>query len=142
MMRATFAALVLVFLSFLITPGIAQENDRADDLKAIRKLLEEQAVQLQELSSQIKSLREHTAAPSLQDQNEKKEDVATPQTAEGTRSHVVARGETLTSIAKKYKINVPDVLKLNKISDERKLQIGQTLIVPQATAPQNPDDKN
>ena len=44
--------------------------------------------------------------------------------------HVVEKGETLTSIAKHYNIPLADLQKLNKITNERKLQIGQTLKVP------------
>ena len=44
--------------------------------------------------------------------------------------HVVTKGETLTAIAKAYKIRVSDLLKVNKIADVRKLQIGQTLNLP------------
>ena len=47
-----------------------------------------------------------------------------------TISHVVAKGETLTGIAKQYNVNLSDLLKLNKNTNERKLQIGQTLKVP------------
>jgi LysM repeat protein len=36
----------------------------------------------------------------------------------------------LTSIAKRYKVTVPALLKVNKIADVRKLQIGQTLALP------------
>lgn len=51
-------------------------------------------------------------------------------------SHVVAKGETLTGIAKQYNVPLPDLLKLNKNTNDRKLQIGQTLKVPAtATAP-------
>src|SRR3989442_12533508 len=48
---------------------------------------------------------------------------ATPSPAEGGLTHVVAKGETLISIAKHYKVSVADLLKMNKITDERKLQI-------------------
>jgi LysM repeat protein len=44
--------------------------------------------------------------------------------------HVVAKGETLTAIARRYRVTVPDLLKVNKITDVRKLQIGQTLVLP------------
>ena len=44
--------------------------------------------------------------------------------------HIVTKGETLTAIAKHYKVTVPDLLKVNKITDVRKLQIGQTLVLP------------
>lgn len=49
--------------------------------------------------------------------------------------HVVAKGETLTSIAKTYNIPLADLLNLNKNTNDRKLQIGQTIKVP---TPKNP----
>src|SRR5215467_2768124 len=44
--------------------------------------------------------------------------------------HTVARGETLTSIAKMYKVTVDDLQKANHIEDGRKLQAGQAIIIP------------
>jgi LysM repeat protein len=44
--------------------------------------------------------------------------------------HIVAKGETLTAIAKRYKVTVPELLKVNKIADVRRLQIGQTIVLP------------
>lgn len=46
--------------------------------------------------------------------------------------HTVARGETLTSIAKMYKVTVDDLQKANHIEDGRKLQAGQTIAIPMA----------
>jgi LysM repeat protein len=48
-------------------------------------------------------------------------------------AHTVARGETLTSIAKMYKVTVDDLQKANHIEDGRKLQAGQTIIIPTAS---------
>jgi LysM repeat protein len=48
-------------------------------------------------------------------------------------THTVARGETLTSIAKMYKVTVDDLQKTNNIEDGRKLQAGQTIIIPTAS---------
>jgi LysM repeat protein len=48
----------------------------------------------------------------------------------GVRSHVVAKGETLIQIAKEYGVTVEDIEQLNKITDAKKLQIGQTLKIP------------
>jgi LysM repeat protein len=45
-------------------------------------------------------------------------------------THTVARGETLTSIAKMYKVTVDDLQKANHIEDGRKLQAGQTITIP------------
>jgi LysM repeat protein len=53
--------------------------------------------------------------------------------ANGT-SHVVARGETLTSIAKQYKVGVEELQKFNHIEDGRKLQAGQTVMIPPSSA--------
>lgn len=58
----------------------------------------------------------------------------------GTK-HVVAKGETLTSIAKHYNISIADLKSANKIDNERKLQIGQILSVPTAKAPETTDKK-
>jgi LysM repeat protein len=54
---------------------------------------------------------------------------AHPSAANGT-THVVARGETLTSIAKQYKVGVEELQKFNHIEDGRKLQAGQTITIP------------
>ena len=46
------------------------------------------------------------------------------------RTYVVAKNDTPTSIAKKFGTNPVDLLKLNKIDDPKKMQIGQVLKVP------------
>jgi LysM repeat protein len=56
-----------------------------------------------------------------------------------TVQHTVAKGETLTSIAKQYNVPLSDLQKLNKITNDRKLQIGQTLSVPAPAASKTPD---
>ena len=53
----------------------------------------------------------------------------TPAAASGS-THVVARGETLTSIAKMHKVGIDELQKFNHIENDRKLQIGQTLVIP------------
>lgn len=47
-----------------------------------------------------------------------------------SRTYTVAKGDTPTSIAKKFGTNAADLLKLNKIDDPKKMQIGQPLKVP------------
>jgi LysM repeat protein len=49
-------------------------------------------------------------------------------------SHVVVKGDTLSSIAAKYHVNIADIRKANHIQDERKLPVGQTLTIPKAPA--------
>jgi len=58
----------------------------------------------------------------------------------GTK-HTVAKGETLTSIAKHYNISIADLKTANKTVDERRLQIGQILSVPTAKTPEPTDKK-
>jgi LysM repeat protein len=50
-------------------------------------------------------------------------------------SHVVARGETLTSIAKMYSVSVSDLQKFNHIDNPLKLMAGQTLQIPPSPIP-------
>ena len=45
-------------------------------------------------------------------------------------AHVVAKGETLTSIAKTHKVGVQELQKFNHIENDRALQIGQTIMIP------------
>jgi LysM repeat protein len=46
------------------------------------------------------------------------------------RTHVVAKGETLTQISKQYGVTVEEIQQLNKIEDAKKLQAGQTIKIP------------
>jgi LysM repeat protein len=45
-------------------------------------------------------------------------------------TYAVARGDSPVGIAKKLKVSYDDLLKLNKVDDPKKLQIGQKLKVP------------
>ncbi len=47
-----------------------------------------------------------------------------------SRTYTVAKGDTPTSIAKKFNTTATDLLKLNKIDDPKKMQIGLSLKVP------------
>ena len=58
--------------------------------------------------------------------------------ASGGTTHMVARGETLTSIAKMYNVSVIELQKFNHIENDRKLQIGQTLNIPTASGAASP----
>lgn len=55
-------------------------------------------------------------------------------TANGN-SHIVARGETLTSIAKMHGVSVNELQKYNHIDNPLKLQAGQTLLIPPSPIP-------
>jgi LysM repeat protein len=47
-------------------------------------------------------------------------------------SYTVQRGDTLSSIAHKTNAKTQDIINANKITDPTRLQVGQTLFIPQA----------
>jgi LysM repeat protein len=51
------------------------------------------------------------------------------------KTHVVAKGETLTQISKQFGVSVEDIEQLNKIGDAKKLQAGQTIKIPISSQP-------
>jgi LysM repeat protein len=46
------------------------------------------------------------------------------------KTYEVKKGDTATSIAKQFGVTVDELLKLNKVSDPKKLQLGQALKLP------------
>ncbi len=59
----------------------------------------------------------------------KPSDVAKPAAPTGKQYHIVQKGETLYGISKKYGISVDALQKLNNLSPERPLRVGQKLVV-------------
>ena len=53
-------------------------------------------------------------------------------------SYVVVKGDTLTSIASRYRVTAEDLKSANGIVDERKLQVGQKLTIPAHSAKAKP----
>ncbi len=54
--------------------------------------------------------------------------------ARSGKVYTVVRGDNPVTIAKKLKVSYDDLLALNQIEDQRKLKIGQKLLVPSKTA--------
>jgi LysM repeat protein len=110
-------------------------------LEALAKKIDEQNAKIDALSREILKLEQQLshARPGVMIG----EAAPAPATAAAPASpshspvegnaHTVARGETLTSIAKMYKVTVDDLQKANHIEDGRKLQAGQTIIIPTAS---------
>jgi membrane-bound lytic murein transglycosylase D len=133
------------------------------EIREIRQLLEQQNRQLDALSRQFSALKDyvtssggvHPAAPATPQPSPPPTAAiaaATPPAASGSATpppviaappstpltagkHVVAKGETLTSIAKRYNIPLAELEKANPIQNDRMLQIGQTLTIPSPNAP-------
>ena len=55
---------------------------------------------------------------------------AHPAPAPVAREHIVIKGETLSSIAEHYRVKVVTLEKINHITNDRKLQVGQKLLIP------------
>ncbi len=63
----------------------------------------------------------------------------TPDPTPGPQTYIVAAGDTLISIGATFEVAPEDLQRINHIADPRALQIGQSLIVPSADAPQLPN---
>ena len=113
-----------------------QKHDGAQ-LEILIKKLDEQNLKIDALSQQILKLEqqissirpgvmigESTPPPAPASA------AASPVTPQGGNAHVVAKGETLTSIAKAHKVGVQELQKFNHIENDRALQIGQTVMIP------------
>ena len=125
-----------------LTPATAQPSDAAQ-LAALAKKIDEQNAKIDTLSQQILKLEQEISnkRPGVMIGENAHSPAASPvttgslpQAASGS-THTVARGETLTSIAKLYKVGVEELQKFNHIEDGRRLQAGQTIMIPASPAP-------
>ena len=125
----------------------AQTADKPNNsqFEAIIKKLDEQNMKIDALSQQLLKLEQQVAAKSGgviigEPTPAATAAAAAPATAAGQgagsatpasgNAHVVAKGETLISIAKAHKVDVDALQKHNNIEDARKLQAGQTIMIP------------
>jgi LysM repeat protein len=119
-------------------------------LEALSKKIDDQNAKIDTLSQQILKLEQQIAKmrPGVMIGETPSPSPAAPVTATTTEapkptqqsgnSHVVAKGETLTSIAKMHKVTVEELQKFNHIENDRKLQIGQTIMIPSPSSPSSP----
>ena len=119
----------------------SRKSDNAVQLEELVKKIDEQNAKIDALSQEILKLEQQLAhnRPGVMI-GESTPSATTPAAAAGSPSHpaggnthIVARGETLTSIAKTYKVTVDELQTANHIEDGRKLQAGQTIIIPAAS---------
>jgi LysM repeat protein len=119
----------------------SRKSDDSAQLEALAKKIDEQNAKIDALSQEILKLEQQIAhirpgvmiGESTPSPASAAASPAAPQHAAGTNTHIVARGETLTSIAKMYKVGVDELQQINHIEDGRKLQAGQTIIIPAAS---------
>lgn len=146
--RCLLISFLCIFTGLTMAPARAQTpSPDAGALSALTRKIDAQNIKIDALSQQILKLQQTVAQ--LAPQSEKasasspaamsaRETTSAPVAAGNGPTHVVTRGETLTSIARHYKVGIDDLRKLNRIEDDRKLQAGQTLAIPGASAAPTP----
>jgi len=138
---ATFLFGSLCAASAQTSAAKSRKSDDATQLEALVKKIDEQNAKIDALSQEILKLEQQIAhmRPGVLI-GESTPSTPSPAAATGapvhpppgSNTHIVARGETLTSIAKMYKVGVEELQNANHIEDGRKLQAGQTIIIPAA----------
>jgi LysM repeat protein len=139
---AAFLSPIASAQTFAATP--AKSSDAAQ-LETLAKKIDEQNAKIDTLSQQILKLQQQIAnvrpgimvgegAPTTSTTTTPSPEASPRASADGN-SHVVARGETLTSIAKMHGVSVSDLQKYNHIDNPLKLQAGQTILIPPSPTP-------
>src|SRR5213076_22677 len=140
---ATFVFGLLCTTSAQTSAEKSRKPDDATQLEALVKKIDDQNTKIDALSQEILKLEQQIShirpgvmigesTPSASAAAAPAESASPPQNGS---THVVARGETLTSIAKMYKVSVDELQKANHIEDGRKLQAGQTIVIPVTSSP-------
>ena len=152
-MHRLAVALLTLFVAGMFGAVVSAQtfagNDKTEKiLEALSKKIDEQNAKIDTLSQQILKLEQQLAktrpgviigeTPTPPASTATAETPKPAPTQQSGNSHVVAKGETLTSIAKMHKVTIEELQKFNHIENDRKLQIGQTLMIPQAGSSPSP----
>ena len=136
--------LLLSALAFS-SAAVAQTGEKSNtgQFDTILKKLDEQNMKIDALSQQILKLEqqvsgrsagvmigEATPPPAPPAPAAAGSGASAATSSPSGNAHVVAKGETLISIAKAHKVDVDALQKHNNIEDARKLQAGQTIMIP------------
>jgi LysM repeat protein len=133
------APLLAILLTMTRMFGQTPETSPSQ-IDALAKKVDEINSKLDALSQQILKMEQQMSRPGVMvgeptPASAPGAAVAVDAAHSGGSTHVVTRGETLTSIAKQYKVGVEELQKFNHIEDGRKLQAGQTIMIPPPAAP-------
>lgn len=143
-MRRLALASSIILLLTAVCPRMPAQTPAADTtdrvlLETLAKKIDEQNAKIDALSQQILKLEQQTSHPRpgviIGESPTPAPSASTaltepPKPSQSGNTHVVAKGETLTSIAKMHKVTVEELQKFNHIENDRKLQIGQTIMIP------------
>ena len=140
-----FATLVFAFCTASGQTPATETAKPADatQLEALAKKIDEQNAKIDALSQEILKLEQQVShirpgvmiGESTPAATGAGAPAASSSNPAGGNAHIVARGETLTSIAKMYKVSIDELQKANHIEDGRKLQAGQTISIPTSATP-------
>ena len=127
-------------------PSPPPKSPEVTQLENLTKKIEEQNAKIDILSQQILKLQQEITEKRpgvIIGENTPAETAASPtdtaaQPAAGGTTHTVARGETLTSIAKTYHVSVDELQRINRIDNPLKLQAGQTISIPSGAVTPTP----
>jgi LysM repeat protein len=126
------------------TPAPESAKSAAAQLEGLAKKIDEQNAKIDALSQEILKLEQQVSQnrPGIMigESTPSPANAVAPATSPSHpvaagNTHIVARGETLTSIAKMYKVTVDELQQANHIEDGRKLQAGQTITIPTSATP-------
>ena len=138
----TISLLLLCTASAQNQPLDKEQSSQAAQLEALAKKIDEQNAKIDALSQEILKLEQqlsHVRPGVMIGEGAPASAAGTAPTASASHpavagnTHTVARGETLTSIAKMYKVTIDELQQANHIEDGRKLQAGQTIVIPTAS---------
>src|SRR3954451_17556410 len=150
MHRPAIAFVILLFVVGSVTAQPSPSDKSEKMIEALSKKIDEQNAKIDTLSQQILKLEQQLSkntrpgvmvgeSPSPSPTTSAATTTEAPKpTQQSGNSHVVAKGETLTSIAKMHKVTVEELQKFNHIENDRKLQIGQTIMIPPAASSPSP----
>jgi LysM repeat protein len=154
-MRKGFPFLLAAILLPVLSPGptmaaASSQSDLDQEYSQVRKIalkdpkvqeafakandrLDEKILQIDPALKTMVERHAHASAPvAMQTQSAKGESHAAGSSPPQGREHTVVKGETLSSIAVHYKVKVATLEKVNHITDDRKLQVGQKIEIPSA----------
>jgi LysM repeat protein len=140
----TIAILAVATLTSHVTRA---QNSESGEVKALRLLVEQQAKQIEALSAQVARLSAKieggsapapapAAAPAAPAADNAEFSVPAARAVPPhppANVHIVVKGESLEKIAKAHGSTSLELQKLNRITDPKKLQIGQQLVLPPQT---------
>jgi LysM repeat protein len=134
---------LLAAMSCATASAQAPSGDKSEAamIEALSKKIDLQNAKIDALSQQILKLEQHVSAirPGVMiGETPAPATTEAPKAPQTGNSHVVAKGETLTSIAKMHKVSVEELQRFNHIENDRKLQIGQTIMIPASSTASSP----